>query len=767
MADPTYDFSWQNPVLRKTIYPFREEKLRDFLLIYKEVDLWARMKSLDASSPEVTERLKQIEIEITAERKRVDERVAAALQERIQTDKWFAKITGINEKNLRFKQTYYLDRMILDTTKRLADLEANQKAMLGRVAWYPAGDARQKMWQDRAAELDSPIQAVRQEFDSLSQLRSLFEEQARLPLVDPKKPLTTVDLARMDLSVYEKELKTLSHDQLVEAAWELLNSTWPDGRPRFEKWLRYMVIHFSGMRYQSAHASWADPDDLLELLIREDLKGKLAPGEDIDERTEAEIKRLLALPADANTRNFSAVLKALVYYRQQKERQGEPMPDWVWDEVVKYTQLRLGVTDEKWEAISPERYRYENFRWKSIMDTWQRRDITIWRKEHQQTLELIVTRAVCNEIAEHIQALRGNIPAAGLASKPFWYQRLEKSTAQIPSNDPQKCFFRHSAKTGDFANGASIFWLGWSEVQPNAWQLAKAMTGIDLWPGVKLFDAPASQPGSWSYKFLGGYFTRFMKIVPQMPTAQELRRKGMTEREIEQYRKTLRAQTTTEKEYLRWKHEATVVDVVERIDGRYILTFETGKIGLNWHRLEAMTQNTIDQIFIGYLPKAKQEPPNLDAMLDGDKILTFTRDLLPPGAEETQPPAPEGYFLPPVVWPETAVAKAPKYYVYLVSNRSRKSLYCGVTSDPILRMYQHRQGLVPEAPKRKKFNRLVYYQAFETLAEAEVMQAMVEQLTDSQKKDLIKKTNPSWRDLSDEFGAPQIDFHDAAGAVKP
>ena len=28
-------------------------------------------------------------------------------------------------------------------------------------------------------------------------------------------------------------------------------------------WLQYMVIHFSGMRYASAHGSWADPRDLL------------------------------------------------------------------------------------------------------------------------------------------------------------------------------------------------------------------------------------------------------------------------------------------------------------------------------------------------------------------------------------------------------------------------------------------------------------------------------------------------------------------------
>ncbi len=39
-------FQWQNPELRATIYPFREKKLRDFLLIYEEIDLWSKVGKL-------------------------------------------------------------------------------------------------------------------------------------------------------------------------------------------------------------------------------------------------------------------------------------------------------------------------------------------------------------------------------------------------------------------------------------------------------------------------------------------------------------------------------------------------------------------------------------------------------------------------------------------------------------------------------------------------------------------------------------------------
>ena len=43
MAETMY-FQWQNEVLLRTIYPLREMKLRDFLIYYKEIDLWAEYK---------------------------------------------------------------------------------------------------------------------------------------------------------------------------------------------------------------------------------------------------------------------------------------------------------------------------------------------------------------------------------------------------------------------------------------------------------------------------------------------------------------------------------------------------------------------------------------------------------------------------------------------------------------------------------------------------------------------------------------------------
>ena len=54
MAEPIY-FQWQNDILCKTIYPMREEKLRDFLVFYQEIDLWAEYKE----KSDITEEIKE------------------------------------------------------------------------------------------------------------------------------------------------------------------------------------------------------------------------------------------------------------------------------------------------------------------------------------------------------------------------------------------------------------------------------------------------------------------------------------------------------------------------------------------------------------------------------------------------------------------------------------------------------------------------------------------------------------------------------------
>ena len=55
-------------------------------------------------------------------------------------------------------------------------------------------------------------------------------------------------------------------------------------------------------------------------------------------------------------------------------------------------------------------------------------------------------------------------------------------------------------------------------------------------------------------------------------------------------------------------------------DGRdYVLTFETGQIGLNLRPLSRLLN--VWDIFVGYVPAAPAEPPQVSEMLDHAKLL--------------------------------------------------------------------------------------------------------------------------------------------------
>jgi hypothetical protein len=151
------NFSWQNPVLRNTIYPFREQKLRDFLLTYREVDLW-KSRNDPSLLAEANAEAKRLAAELKIERARAEQELQAAIAQRKLNDKWFAVITGDTQDKLYFKYAYYLDREILRLTEAQAVLVDRQKSLRRRIEWYTEGDTRRQLWEDRAKELYPPLQ---------------------------------------------------------------------------------------------------------------------------------------------------------------------------------------------------------------------------------------------------------------------------------------------------------------------------------------------------------------------------------------------------------------------------------------------------------------------------------------------------------------------------------------------------------------------------------------------------------------------------------
>ncbi len=90
-------------------------------------------------------------------------------------------------------------------------------------------------------------------------------------------------------------------------------------------------------------------------------------------------------------------------------------------------------------------------------------------------------------------------------------------------------------------------------------------------------------------------------------------------------------------------------------------------------------------------------------------------------------------------------------FLYILTNKSNRVLYTGVTSDLIKRVHQHKNGLGGIFTSKYKVNKLVYYQVFESIIEAITEEKRIKGGSRQQKIDLIKGLNPEWRDLYDDL----------------
>src|SRR5690606_13778268 len=83
-----------------------------------------------------------------------------------------------------------------------------------------------------------------------------------------KNPVTVKDIVRWKVEEHRKSLERKSQYQLLDE----IRQRFEREPQRFPHWLQYMIVHFSGMRYASAHGSWADPKDLLAQLRLAEVK---------------------------------------------------------------------------------------------------------------------------------------------------------------------------------------------------------------------------------------------------------------------------------------------------------------------------------------------------------------------------------------------------------------------------------------------------------------------------------------------------------------
>jgi putative endonuclease len=92
-----------------------------------------------------------------------------------------------------------------------------------------------------------------------------------------------------------------------------------------------------------------------------------------------------------------------------------------------------------------------------------------------------------------------------------------------------------------------------------------------------------------------------------------------------------------------------------------------------------------------------------------------------------------------------------QYYVYILTNKSNKVLYIGVTNDLIRRMFEHKNKLIEGFTRKYNLIKLVYYEITNDIESAIRREKQLKNWHRDWKINLITHFNPVWKDLSKEL----------------
>ena len=94
---------------------------------------------------------------------------------------------------------------------------------------------------------------------------------------------------------------------------------------------------------------------------------------------------------------------------------------------------------------------------------------------------------------------------------------------------------------------------------------------------------------------------------------------------------------------------------------------------------------------------------------------------------------------------------AGSYFVYILASGRNGTLYVGVTNDLIRRMSEHKSKLVPGFTRKYGVDKLVYFEEYASILEARARERSLKRWRRVWKLELIEKTNPQWRDLTEDW----------------
>jgi hypothetical protein len=285
----------------------------------------------------------------------------------------------------------------------------------------------------------------------------------------------------------------------------------------------------------------------------------------------------------------------------------------MWKEISAVTDLRLKeAKDSDWSKLTPaeqqEKSSAESAKYREMMNKWKQDHLVGWRMEHEQNIQNVVSRAVCNEVAEHILHLRGHKGPAGLSGAQDWYVGASRPGSAMQKKFPNdKPYLVKPKSIADYRTAAAILWLRYRDTPSDPWDVVRSFVTEG---GDSLLPPNYLNSGNWTYKSGGLARSRLM------PDEKGVMR--MTH------------------QYLYWVHIATVAMVAETAEGKVVLTYETALpyedrrlscVGVfkhyDYNALFDGGEDGFNGSFVGFVPDNTPDIPNadLDVMLNWDRIL--------------------------------------------------------------------------------------------------------------------------------------------------
>ena len=92
-----------------------------------------------------------------------------------------------------------------------------------------------------------------------------------------------------------------------------------------------------------------------------------------------------------------------------------------------------------------------------------------------------------------------------------------------------------------------------------------------------------------------------------------------------------------------------------------------------------------------------------------------------------------------------------KGYVYIITNKNNTTLYIGVTSNLIKRIWEHKNKVVEGYSKKYNLDKLVYYEVADSIETAIEREKFLKGKTRQYKNNLISEMNYKWIDLYNQI----------------